>query len=400
MSQITPKTSWVSKLLIKTKIPESVVGAVGTILAIFTIPITIVLTLYTSKSTSEELNIVAISATLFGATGAYVVYYLLRETFSIQDAFLTASRERDLAKAEHLTLTKDHDNLKKKDDQQTRSFSDVAPAFNTLSKLLSRFDTQTAAYSNYVIAGLYQANQTKNPYIFDLEEEKGWWKEVEDAYFDLLSGLCDTAVKVISLKKGGTYQVISANIKTILGVSSPHNYYKPLRRSSLSLDERVNEDDNLKKKPLPVTKNRMYYHILNRRKTTPWFILPNPDARSLEEYLAQSKAIKNLDENVDYPEPNENALRFYKSCLVVPITGQKISNEGEHRDVGMEFNQDSDVLIGFFCIDSFTHEFDEEYDLQIMKQLANHASSTIRNYFIIEKVRETLKQRAEPPSQD
>jgi hypothetical protein len=334
--------------------------------------------LRSSKSIEENYNVIVFSALIFGLLAIFSIYYILRETFSIQRAFLSAARERDTARDALEKRQAEYDDLSIKESRLREHYTDVAPVFNNLSRLASRFETQVSVFNTYIISAFVHSSSEDHEFHLDLTEEEKW-KNIDVAYRDLLRALCDAAVKVLPLKRDRVLGH-SANIKVIEHVENPP--YRVLERSSGSHSDRYKADEKLKTHPVPVIKNRMYHHIILNREQNPWCIVPD-----IEAYLQDMEKLSGL--GVDYKEPTKKAADFYKSCLVVPITAERISSQDTaHQKIGIDFNENTDVLLGFFCIDcEEANFFDAKYDLEVMSQLANHAAGCIRSYFAVEKVR-------------
>jgi GAF domain-containing protein len=81
-----------------------------------------------------------------------------------------------------------------------------------------------------------------------------------------------------------------------------------------------------------------------------------------------------------FDEPHPDSGKLYQSCLVVPIT--KLS--------------DDQRMAGTLCIDNAEkYVFNGEYDLRIMKELANYAAIVIGSYELATDAIQRLRPRSE-----
>ena len=252
----------------------------------------------------------------------------------------------------------------------------IAPSFQTLSVLVTGFQNRLQLYSNRLSEGIVRSVNDGTKYSFPFDEEKGWRSELDGVYKDLLSYLCDLAVRITLLKKNGEkIHTKSANIKII----TPQTHaYRVLHRSSNTHIDRLTSDQKRERNPIPMFKNKMYANITSDQ---PWCKVDDINA-----YLAEMAKDKESFErgNVDYPfvEPSPDAAKHYTSCLVVPIFARSLARQDASARTL------SDEIFGFFCVDCKEKAFfDLEYDRLTMQELANYAGAAIVGLLAAEQLR-------------
>jgi len=212
------------------------------------------------------------------------------------------------------------------------------------------------------------------------KESQDDWNKVVASLNTFIECVCDAAVQVITKKKGHTSDNASANIKTF--ASAPDGtrelVYQVLRRSRNSDLERDEADEQTRRREFRVHSNRMYDTVLESRKHV---YVPNV-AQYLEETNELNLERIQSDKPV-YKEPSSKVLRFFNSCIVLPIHGRDATLKTldmPERIIPYE----NGSLLGTFCIDSRNIGFfDEEYDLHVMNQLASQAFSALRTYCLV-----------------
>jgi hypothetical protein len=307
-------------------------------LAVLAVLIAICAAVWAAKSATELLNIAIIGLILSNVVMSWLVFFLARENTA-------------LASSKNIT---ESDAIR------------IATEFRNLAWRQCDYESAVATYVTRFISN---------------KETQEDWNKLVGGLIGFVECVCDTAVQVITKKKGYTPDNASANIKTF--TSAPDGtcelVYQVLKRSRTSNIDRDAADEETRKKEFRVHANRMYDFILENRKHV---FVPN-----MSRYLEETDKV-NLDRIQasahPYKEPSKKALSFLNSGLVVPILGRDVTLKTLKMPDRIITYESDWSLLGTFCIDSKNVGFfDDEYDLHVMSQLASHAFSALRTYYLM-----------------
>jgi hypothetical protein len=252
--------------------------------------------------------------------------------------------------------------------------SDIANQFSRLVSLQCEYEATVSACLKSIFAG---------------QDSQKHFDEIDSQLNNFIKALCDTAAYAITKSKGDRQELVSANIKMIMtapttpeGVGeSVERAYQVWKRSEYSKRERDDADEETKKNEFRVKANMMYATLIANHisHSGSYGIVDN-----LRRYLTTKDEINRIriDKGaIPFKEPSEKDLRFFRSCLVVPIHGRKNEllsyPEVGQRNVTLPFGEG--LLVGIFCVDSKKRRyFNHDYDVLIMRQLAEHAFSVIQ----------------------
>jgi hypothetical protein len=307
-------------------------------LAILAVLVAIGTAILVAKSAEELLNVAIIGLILSNVVMSWLVFFLARENTA-------------LASSKNIT---ENDAIK------------IAVEFRNLSSKQCDYESAVASFVMRFVS-------TK-----DTDDD---WNRLVAALNAFVECVCDTAVQVITKKKGYTPDNASANIKTF--TTAPDDtrelVYQVFRRSRNSDVERDRADEETRKKEFRVHTNRMYDSILKTRRHV---FIPNL-AKYLEETARLNLERIESDEH-PYKEPSKKVLSFLNSGMVLPIQGRDATLKTLDMPEKIIPYEGGWSLLGTFCIDSKNVGFfDEEYDLHVMSQLSSHAFSALRTYYLV-----------------
>jgi hypothetical protein len=245
-------------------------------------------------------------------------------------------------------------------ERLNESSNTAATSFRTLSGHIRRFEWHVADV--YDATDAINSSTSSRPTLADLVKKK---EELNNAHDEVIDTICQTAVDVLKARKSS--DDISANLTLLSSVNdSAEVGYTDVHRCGKPSEIQTREDQRLK--GVLVKEHYLYSKVQK--------YLCKKDLISDCHYLVRdidrerdkmSREIRRSIERNERPphhyvEPRMNANEFYRSCLLVPIT----SLDDEHN------------LIGILCVESPQKAcFDRDYDLELMKQLANYAASVI-----------------------
>ena len=267
-------------------------------------------------------------------------------------------------------------------------WGDHSVSDSEMRDIANQFATLVARESRYQAAVAISIKR-----IFENKDDTKEWQEVQNLLDDFVQALCNTAAYILTKKKGDYRDVVSANIKYFDEAEdgSRDVVHVVWRRSDHSDQARDEADEETRKKEFRVVRNMMYDTLLGSESHC---IIPN-----LRKYLDQKDEInrhRNDDDKPAYREPSEKALRFYNSCLAVPIKSgaEEIFPDPDDPDADIVLqSQKQGPILGIFCVDSKRYSyFDETYDLHILNQLAEHACNAFRASFALKLLRK-MKER-------
>jgi hypothetical protein len=210
--------------------------------------------------------------------------------------------------------------------------------------------------------------------------------------------ICDTATAVITAPRGHNSRLISANIK-IFGAAEDKPdeiVYLPRWRSEFSDKDRDEEDSETRKSEFRVKRNMVYDSIITSAMGQPYCLIADMK-KYLEEDMKRENDARKRRGELPYLQPSEAVVGYYQSCMVVPIFGLRAgpgatasAAEKRGRDVMMSFRDGS--VLGTLCIDSERAAyFNNQYDLLIMSQLAEHAYSAMTSMKMVADLRSPKK---------
>lgn len=237
--------------------------------------------------------------------------------------------------------------------------------------------------------------------------ESDWPKikgDLMDLQNDLLRSICQIASQVVSKNHRGNADDVSVNIKLISPSSSQNDAtYEVVSRSSNSDSDRDGDDDNTKSGEHLVRSHRVYHNLIMGSFNSNETAYCNGDVCIIDNVSEYShfRKIEN-ESNLHgggnlYSESSELAEKFYKSSFTVLIKAGHVSRSINSDQTGMDrYTKDGMSCIGIICIDSKTSGyFDSEYDILIMRQLAQHASSAIRSVYEVLTIQDAIKYSLE-----
>lgn len=255
----------------------------------------------------------------------------------------------------------------------------IARDFRTLTEKQKIFEAALALY----LSRFYTDKAARK----DPDADK-LWKDVESVFKSFLELLCHSAREVLSTKKGTDIDELSANIKYLEEASPGEFAYRVWIRSGY-VPGREESDAETHAREFRFDENRMYFEM---RKSQQHKIVDDMKAY-VEDTQKASTGLFRMRTKL-FAQPKPHVLKFYSSCLVVPIKGRdevlQSAEDGRVMSVG------TDCWIGLFCIDSKQPNFfDEEYDLSIMLQLRDQAFSAMRAMAVANEFRRKAHARIE-----
>lgn len=193
------------------------------------------------------------------------------------------------------------------------------------------------------------------------KEENSDEEELDTLLADYLTLICNTAVRIIAKRKMVAEEELSANIKLFRNRDGEAEYFFAVS-SEHYIDHRI--DINSKRSSeYKVSENACFQEILNNRGRK--FFINN----DMGKFITHEKSAD------VYPEPNTDALKHYKKCIVAPISEylEDVRNVSGNRNEP----HNRKYAIGMLCIDtnSDRFDFDMELDVSIIREMAINAHS-------------------------
>jgi hypothetical protein len=271
---------------------------------------------------------------------------------------------------------------------------DIANQFGSLISKQNKYEATVAACVKYLF---------EHQHFSTSREWERLHAELDDLLDDFIKCICDTAAYVVTKKKGDSRDLASANLKYFdtSKDGKGETVYAVWKRSEHSNPARDEADEEIRRKEFRVDLNLMYYLIASEYQE------PHCLIDDLQEFLRKKDSIneiRRLDKQPEFNQPSLDVLRFYNSCIVVPVRGgrdavlearhtREATSEASDTQRANAFMQYRDGLsLGILCIDSKRYSYFDEYDVRIMKQLAEHAFSVIRASYAVEALLNSAKQ--------
>lgn len=186
----------------------------------------------------------------------------------------------------------------------------------------------------------------------------------EDALQEYLVAVCDTAVASVAARKQCSSSDFEANMKMVTTAYDANGLrYALIARSSKTRRKRL-EADRLDKSNHLVERNIFFDRIRDPYNISHCVRVDDIEPWVLDWHAKRGEA---------FLEPTLDAKHYYKSCLVVPISGrfyeaaesQRMWKRRSILKIGEE-----EILLGLLFIDSKKQLFDGDAELGIMEELA------------------------------
>ena len=320
----------------------------------------IVATIILASNDYERRSAALISTSIAAAVLAVLVYSLVRQLWTATNEIARSRMTEDAA-------------IK------------IADRFCDLVTRQSEFEGAVTTY----VAKYMGARLSENEKL--TEKDFGYVSDLCGSY---IRALVHTAAYVIPTKKGHPTDTCAANLKLVVWTSSDMQkaatnvFYRSDHAAKKRHDaDRLARETN--SFPL-LSANRMY---LTAMQTARHVLVGD-----LPAYVKMTDSINEENRRLKratFDEPSDETIDDYTSCLLVPIHGidtilRLLDNKTG--DAFVPIGREGQ-MVGLFCIDSKQPDyFDSDYDLSVMTQLANHAFSAIRTFYVVGAMRASYEQ--------
>jgi len=251
-----------------------------------------------------------------------------------------------------------------------RQYSDLVVSGNLIDAAAARLARQRAEFNVNMFISMSNM-MTSESSNFDEQNDI-----VDKALQRYLSKICNATAATISASKRADGLLIAddhcqANIKLLAeGRAGDPRYFAAARCRNTSIERKL--AGSAREGGYLISKNAYFAEIMAENTSIADCCLEN----DVDEYMSRFQhAYKHK-----YPEPGIQALKYYKSCIIVPIVGQRynLPDGYESQFHRLESKVDPNKnIVGFLCVDSDCVEFDNKFDLDIMRSMASMAYSAI-----------------------